>query len=303
LWRRRWTKATDHAFPAFLAISNGTLNTAHVMITLYNGTSPQVTEIDIAHGELYRLNFPTNIELSAIENPRDRAGSVTRFGTHITSDVKISAYYMFNSLGSRDIFTLKGDPALGTLFYAPMQSDNAASSSDVPDQIDIVATEDDTEVTVIPTTAIANTGHSPNPSPTGTLITRTLQKGGTLKIMEHTLNSLPSLAGTKIIATKPVAVTVTEDMFYVGGTADGTTVKIYKTTGTSTPSDTIFLDAGRVKRCDFDNTGINAIYVEASEPVYIYQRTGFGEEGVALLPSVYSISQTQVRLLLFLRKV
>ncbi|MDR2809486.1 MAG: hypothetical protein LBB84_02875 [Tannerellaceae bacterium] len=34
--------------------------------------------------------------------------------------------------------------------------------------------------------------------------------------------------------------------------------------------------------------------MEATQPVYVYHRSGLGEEGVALLPSVYSIGQTQL---------
>jgi hypothetical protein len=49
-------------------------------------------------------------------------------------------------------------------------------------------------------------------SAAGTPIARTLDKGETLKIMENTQDAYPSLAGTKITSTKPIAVTVTEDM-------------------------------------------------------------------------------------------
>jgi hypothetical protein len=40
--------------------------------------------------------------------------------------------------------------------------------------------------------------------------------------------------------------------------------------------------------------GVYAVYVEASNPVYVYHRSGYGEEGAALLPSVYAIGQTRM---------
>ena len=140
--------------PAFLAISNGTFQAATVKITRYNGTSTSLeTNTTIAPGALYKLDFTTAAEMKTIENPRGSAGNVTEFGIHIESNVRVTAYYMLNHTESRDIFSLKGRQALGTLFYVPMQSDNAAKSGGAwagLDQVDIVATEDGTSVEVTP---------------------------------------------------------------------------------------------------------------------------------------------------------
>jgi hypothetical protein len=326
-----------HSYPAFLAVSNGTADTAHVTITLYNATAHTA---DIPPGGLYKLDFATQADMGKIANPRSLAGSVTAYGTHISSDVKVSAYYMFNGAGSRDIFTLKGSQALGSLFYATVESDNIAASGHTTypgscDQIDIVAADDHTLVEVIPTTDIFNAGPGPNPFPAGDTLRRTLQKGETLKIRESVINSLPSLAGTKIMVTngKRVAVTVTEDMagggggdtsgdqivpvsslgsryivprgykdnttnpkpperFYLVGTVDSVTVRIY-TTGGATPDDSVKLGAGQAERYDIPS-GVYAVYLEADHPVYVYQRTGYNEEGAALLPSIYAIGQKQL---------
>jgi hypothetical protein len=315
--------------PAFLAISNGTFQAATVTITRYNGANTSlVNTVSIAAGELYKLDFTTAAEMKTIENPRGQAGNVTEFGIHIESDVRVTAYYMLNHTESRDIFTLKGNQALGTQFYVPMQSDNAAKSNGAfggLDQIDIVATEDNTVVTVVPKARI-RLGAS-TLSPAGNIITRTLNKGETLKIIEYGYDENPSLAGTSITSTKPIAVTVTEDLvagdtsgdqivpvaslgtryivprgfltsgsmerFYLVGTEAGTTVKIYATAGATTPTQTISLIAGQTTRYTFPSAAY-AVYVEADKPVYIYQRSGYGEEGAALLPSVYSIGQTKL---------
>jgi hypothetical protein len=249
--------------PAFLAISNATGQAANVTITRYNGANASlVNNVTVAAGALYKLDFTSDADMKTIENPRGTAGNVTEFGIHISSDVKVTAYYMHNHTDSRDIFTLKGRQALGTSFYVPMQSDNAASTGGYTgacDQIDIVATENNTLVTVVPKTAI-RVGASSS-SGAGTTFSRTLNAGQTLKIMEHSVNSNPSLAGTQITTSHPVAITVTEDLvsgdtsgdqivpvnslgtryvvprgyhqttslerFYLVGTAANTTVKIY----------------------------------------------------------------------------
>jgi hypothetical protein len=327
--------------PAFLAISNNTFQTATVVITLYNGGSPITLNRMIAPGSLYKLDFNATdnygnneVDIKHIENPRGSAGSVTKFGVHVESDAKVTAYYMLNHTDSRDIFSLKGHHALGTEFYVPMQSDYAAATNyEGCDQIDIVATVNGTSVTVVPKAAI-RIGESGS-SGANTPITHTLNKGQTLKIMEDAPNN-GSLAGTSITSTAPIAVTVTEDMvagdtsgdqivpvaslgtryivprgyldghayvpafqerFYLAGTEAGTTVDIYATVGSP---QTIPLTAGQVVRYTFPSTAdtdpdtVFAVYVESNKPVYVYQRSGHGEEGVALLPSVYSIQQTRM---------
>jgi hypothetical protein len=272
--------------------------------------------------------------MKTIENPRTQAGNVVKYGTHITSDVPVTVYYMHNHTETRDIFTLKGHQALGTLFYVPMQSDNAAKSNGTfqgYDQVDIVATEDYTDISIIPNARVrlynaAGTSYTLNP--VGTAINRTMHKGETLKLHEYGYDEMPSLAGTKITATKPVAVTVTEDLvggdtsgdqivpitslgtryivprgyltnvsnerFYLVSAYNGTNVNIYANTNSTSPTVTIpSLDAGQFYRYTFPSSS-NAIYVQASQPIYLYQRSGYGEEGAALIPSVYAIGQTQI---------
>jgi hypothetical protein len=324
--------------PAFLAISNATEQTAHVTITRYNGANASlVIDTAIAPRSLYKFDFETDADMKTIENPRGQAGSVTEFGMHIRSDVGVTAYHMHDHTGSRDIFTLKGRQALGTLFYVPMQSDNIASSTGPiynfqgQEQVDIVATENNTRVTVIPKARVRMATLSNQLSPVGTSIIRTLQKGQTLKFLEYEQDELPSLAGTKITATKPIAVTVTEDLvlgdtsgdqivpvdnvasryivprgyraesnmwnyapdrFYLTGTASGTEVEIYTQEGS--PAETISLSAGRTERFDFPSSSVDAIYMKSNAPVYVYHRSGYAQEGAVLLPSLYAIGQNRV---------
>ncbi|MDR2118562.1 MAG: IgGFc-binding protein [Tannerellaceae bacterium] len=142
--------------PAYLIVSNATRQDAHVEITLYNGGATKTYSPTISPNSLYKLDFWEADSIRQIENPRGSAGSVVKFGTHIHSDVKVTAYYMVDSYGSKEIYTLKGHQALGDRFYVPIQSDNLAKSNGAVgnfngyDQVDIVATEDGTTVTVVP---------------------------------------------------------------------------------------------------------------------------------------------------------
>jgi hypothetical protein len=330
--------ATGSNMPAFLAISNDTYQTAHINIRLYNGGSPIDTTATILPGGVYKHDFDTSAKIKQIENPRSQAGNVVKYGTHITSDVPVAAYYMFNNLGSRDIFTFKGHQALGTLFYVPMQSDNHAKSNGYYsnyqgyDQVDIVATEDSTHVEIIPEARVRlynADGSSYGINPVKTPIIRTLNKGETLKLHEYNQDEMPSLAGTKITSDKPVAVTVTEDMvegdtsgdqivpvsslgtryivprgyvtpgtyyphaverFYLIGAHPNTGVEIYANGSSVTATTT--LNEGQAYRYTFPS-GADAIYVKSTQPVYLYHRSGYGEEGAALLPSIYAIGQTR----------
>jgi len=306
--------------PALLVLSNGTDKTAHVKVVFYDGGTESFIEPVIAPGDVYKHDFTSDTDMNHIQNPRTQAGAVTKYGMHITSDVKITAYYMANNPASRDIFTLKGRQALGTSFYVPMQSDNYCPTGTVYtgafDQIDIVATTDGTVVTVVPKAAIFITPSSS--SAAETTIVRTLNKGETLKIMELTINS-GSLAGTSITATQPVAVTTTEDLvcgdtsgdqivpvnnvgrryviakgymitpaserIYMVSTVNGTSISV---NGTNVASS---LNAGSTY---VYNITTDAVYVEASNPIYCYQRTGNAEQGAALLPSMYAIGQNRV---------
>ncbi|MDR1102389.1 MAG: IgGFc-binding protein, partial [Tannerella sp.] len=272
---------------------------------------------------------------------------MTKYGVHITSDVKVTAYYQVLSPCSQDVYALKGSAALGTLFYVPMIHDSyyyTGAASNYPsayDQIDIVATEDDTEVRVIPKAAIRVGGSS---WAAGTELVRTLNQGETLKIMENTplrTAGSASLGGTRISATHPVAVTTTEDLIgrptspatgqdvigdqivpvsslgkkyvvvkgfmagservYMIATENNTVITV--NTGSAITSSTT-LSAGSLYMFNMGNGGNigtdpDVVTVTANYPFYCYQITGVcnsngrDELGSALLPSIYSVSQTK----------
>ncbi|MDR2913387.1 MAG: InlB B-repeat-containing protein [Tannerella sp.] len=330
--------------PLALAVSNGTVETANIQITFYNGGSPKIVNATIAPNDLYWY-YIVNADKILVENPRSQAGNVTSYGIHITSDVRVTAYYQVLSNCNQDIYALKGSSALGTDFYVPMGADSYYyTGSDkvrfagACDQIDIVATEDGTTVTVVPRQEI-RIGVSSS-SPAGTSITRTLNKGQTLKIMEHVVGNWrgsPSLGGTKVTSDKPIAITTSEDLIggvgtgqdligdqivpvdalgktyvvpkgyltgseriYMIASASGTNIEvndgsIIKSYGPLNAGDTCTFNMGDN---GFTGGSPKAVLIDADKPIYCYHVTGYkagGDElGSALLPSIYSIGQTQL---------
>ncbi|MDR1335425.1 MAG: FG-GAP-like repeat-containing protein [Tannerella sp.] len=304
--------------PIIMLITNNSTQTAHVNLRLYNGGSPMDIPRTILPGDSWRYDIP-DANKGTVENPMASAGIVTDYGIHITSDVKVTAYYQIQATCNQDLFALKGKPALGTFFYVPMIHDSYYFTGRLQyyplarDQIDIVATENGTEVRVVPTADIrVNNGLWT----AGDTLVRTLDKGQTLKIMEYDAlreKGSASLGGTSISATHPVAVTTAEDLIgdminhgigydvigdqivpvsslgkryvvikgyndspervYMIATEDGTVISV-NDGSTVTSSGT--LDAGD---CWMFDMGINGqppavITVYADSPFYCYQVTG-----------------------------
>jgi hypothetical protein len=328
--------------PIIMLITNNSTQTAHVNLRLYNGGSPIDIPQTIPPDGSWRYDIP-NANKGTVENPLDSAGYVTNYGIHITSDVKVTAYYQVQATCNQDLFALKGKPALGTFFYVPMVHDSYYYTGHdrlgvlyplARDQIDIVATRDNTVVRVVPTADIRVEGLKWN---AGDTLVRTLNKGQTLKIVEYEqlrIEGSASLAATCIQSTRPVAVTTTEDLIgragfngydligdqivpvatlgkryvvikgyntapervYMIATEDGTVISVAYA-GTVISSGTLNAgDCWMYNMGNQNNTNTNVITVYADNPFYCYQVTGdiANELGSALLPDVYAVSQTQV---------
>ncbi|MGC8802231.1 MAG: PKD domain-containing protein, partial [Bacteroidales bacterium] len=265
--------------------------------------------------------------------------SVLNRGLYIRSDRNfITAYYEVDNYYNRDIFALKGTNALGTDFIVPFQRDtwnnadgaNGAYNSPNPDgyysispysTIDIVATENNTQVTITPSVNIKN--HN-----AGIPFTITLNRGQTYSIRALNKNTASHMGGTKIVSNKKIAVTIKDDSVIknssrdlqgdqnipknitgknyivmrgrinrsqctnnptiIEGTPSGEQVYIYGTapntnvTINGTPVGTI----GEGNRLNHDIAN-NATYISADKPVYVYHVTGIGcETGAAVLPTI-----------------
>lgn len=145
-------------------------------------------------------------------------------GIKITATNPISIYYEVLATGSGtnnfplnpEIFSLKGKNALGNEFIIPSQNFcyNAYNSAE---SADIVATQDNTQITFTP--SVECFGSSGNYQPNNTY-TITLNQGQTFSLAPTSGNESFSLRGTIISSNKPIAVTVTDDSINRDGSQD-----------------------------------------------------------------------------------
>ena len=243
-----------------------------------------------------------------IENqPPDQ---VLNKGILMESDVPVTAYYEVNNGLNPEIFPLKGGNALGTEFFTPFPTnyDNGAYSPPARSGFEIVATADNTEITINPTADLI--GH-----PAGVPFTITLNRGQTYSLLA--VSSAASLrpTGTRVTSNKPIAVTLkddsaalqgcrdlmgdqlvptgvigkeyivmkgflnSEERVYVLATTNNTEVFV---DGSATPNAT--LNSGQQFTIDVNNP---TVYISCSQPVYVLHVSGFGcEMGSAVLPSI-----------------
>lgn len=147
--------------------------------------------------------------LDSIENRP--ANTVNRAGILIQATGNISAYYMVRAGTNKEIFTLKGQKATGTDFFAPMQQfwDRGTTSPASFSSLEVVATENNTTVLITPRFDII--GH-----PRNTTFSVLLNKGETYSAQDTSFSKDSTLAGSIISANKPVAVTI-----YSGGVSNG----------------------------------------------------------------------------------
>jgi gliding motility-associated-like protein len=244
--------------------------------------------------------------------------SVLDKGIHITSTANISAYYEVNRQNNPDIFALKGDNALGTSFRLVYQNFLANVYSASPSGFDIVATEPNTTVTILPTQGLI--GHIAGPPFQVFLPFAGSTYSGRANL--QWAENKPS--GTTITSDRPVAVTIHDDSV-TGGPFGGCTdlmgdqlvptdllgTEYIAVHGYLNGDDRIYLNATE------DNTQItiggqdvgmidegdtyehilttSAVFMETSAPVAVWQMTGFGcELGGAILPSVKCTGSTSV---------
>ena len=138
-------------------------------------------------------------------------------GVLVQSTDNITAYLEQLETQNPDIFTLKGRHALGTEFYVPMQNKlpNQLYTDVARASFDIVATEDNTVVTIVPTAPISKADGTFYPA--GSTIIVTLQRGQTYSARANSETAIGHPSGSHITSTKPIAVTVKDDSVIAGG--------------------------------------------------------------------------------------
>ncbi len=286
------------------------------------------------------LNLPANSTdsinltsfLADIESPA--ANVVASNGLKIESTAIITAYYDLNASTNREMFSLKGQQALGTNFYTPFQKSWSTGSTTPASfsSIEVVATQNNTTVLITPRTDVV--GHTANSS-----FSVTLNEGETYSARDLTTNPNQSLAGSIVSSDKPIAVTVFDGALINTGCnssmgdqitpADyiGRDYIIYK--GNST-DDKVFILATQnstsltINDGSTTNTLINwsetytydltdsITYIRSTKPIYVWHASGSGcNLSGAQVPNVfcagtYSTSFSRSRsdslnLLLFVR--
>ncbi|OFX84238.1 MAG: hypothetical protein A2W99_00490 [Bacteroidetes bacterium GWF2_33_16] len=137
----------------------------------------------------------------------------------IQSSRKINAYYEYHRKNNNpDIFTLKGENALGTDFWVPFQNfwnNHTSRNPAAYSQINIVATKNNTQIQITFQKDADDYPANPLPAPTYTV---TLQKGQTYQFVpkERVANrpnesGAAHLTGTHITSNEPIAVTIGDD--------------------------------------------------------------------------------------------
>jgi PKD repeat protein len=162
------------------------------------------TTFDVAANTTVSIN--ATAWLNDLENTPP--GITLSKGIHITSTNLITVYYDEDEYWNQDIFALKGRNALGREFYTPFNNiwPNGNYAPVIPySSIDIVATQDNTQITITPTAACVG-GH-----PAGIPFTITLNRGETFSCQATTQAAAGHLAGTHIVSNKPIAVTIKDD--------------------------------------------------------------------------------------------
>ncbi len=178
-----------------------------ITVAMKADTSITLTLVNNAEAGTNDLTQQDSIMLKNLENLP--IATVNNKGLHITATNKITAYYEVAEYFNTDIYALKGNNALGTEFYASFQSSkNLGNYSPTPySAIDIVATEDDTKIHVIPTNPVI--GHGGEDT-----IDIILDRGQTYSIVPQDKRDVDdNLRGTKIYTEdgKRIAITLTED--------------------------------------------------------------------------------------------
>ena len=292
--------------PAVLRISSFKESSTVTISQPANGGMPPQTITLAANSS---LNVDLTAWLDFIECKPGNA--IQNKGIKITATAQISVYYEVNNDGkSPELFVLKGKNALGNEFYISSQNfgSNNALYNPVPySSFNIVATEDNTSVTITPAKNIVG-------RTAGTPFTITLNKGQTYAAIATSQAATQHLEGSRVSASKPIAITLADDLISapgntcadligdqtipisilgteyiaVKGSLFASLEKLFITATVN--GTTLFQDGNLVATLasgqTFQLNFINAsTYIRSSQPVYVYHLSGIGcEYGSAILP-------------------
>lgn len=244
--------------------------------------------------------------------------TILNYGLRIQSNEPILAYYEVRSNYCNcnpEIFSLKGQNAMGNNFFIPGQNylDNYYDFSPDPyNSFDIIATEDDTEIIIIP----SNNASGIN---AGDTVTINLNMGQTYSVRAQSQNAEFHLGGSEVYSDKPISITMKDDLLagfpFLSTCKDlgGDQIVPIERLGSDYilinsfldgPGDQAFilaienntvlyannnqiatLNKGEIHQISMGNA--NSMFVQADKPITVLQMSGNGcEVGLAQLPHI-----------------
>lgn len=272
--------------------------------------------IDLEANQLESIDL-TNF-INQFEN--SQSDTITNKGILIESTQEITAYYEVKgtsrgNVNNTDIFALKGNNALGIEFYLPFQNLKPNNfnhyGKDGWSSADLVATEDNTIITITPTQNAV--GHLANE--TFEII---LNKGQTYSLRAEGQLIENRLVGTKITSNKPIAITIKDDSVtgnqtvpasdligdqliptniigtqYILG--DGTVYLLATKNDTKITVEGVLqntLQEGEQISIKLDE---NPVFIESNEPIYVLHVIELnGEYGGAIVPPIQCTGSQKV---------
>jgi len=273
-------------------------------INLRMPANPSFTPITQTIAPSTTLSINLTPWLNIIENtPADQ---VLNRGLLLVANNDVTAYYECAHTNNPGIFSLKGKNALGNEFY--IVSQNNYRNQVGQESFEIVATEDNTTITITPSDDII--GHK-----AGESFVITLNRGETYSCRATSTLAERTLNGSYITSDKPIAVTWQDDSIYENGAYDIVGDQTIPTNilgveyiaisgwananehiyvcGTEDNTD-IYLNGSTTPAATINSSGLfsyqipttdNTVYLEASKPVYVMHLSGFNNEfGASILP-------------------
>ena len=191
--------------PIFLRISASTVDAEITISQPANPNFIPITRTIVA-------NTSQSIELTAFIDliEHGTVNGVLSNGLLIKSSAAVSCYYDIVNGRNGDIFALKGRNALGKKFTVPFQMEfnnrtNATEATTNTNDFVIVATEDNTLVTILSKNDLV--GHA-----AGSSHQINLNRGQTYMCRAATNLPFNRPGGTIVTATKPISISVKEDL-------------------------------------------------------------------------------------------
>ena len=245
-------------------------------------------------------------------------------GLHIVSNSTITCYYEVDTQFNPEIWALKGNNGLGQEFYVTTQNQwtNGTYTPDLPyTSFDIIATEDNTVVSIYPKTNL-DFGHLAL-TPYTVFLSKGQTYSGSVGKLNQSIPASQNPTGAVIISSKNIAVSVKDDSVNPTGwgckdlmgdqivPTDILGMEYIAQKGFLNFPDRVYVLAvdnntqvsidGVLQATLFGgqmytyNLANPTAYVSISKPAYVYQASGFGcEVGMAILPPLNCAGSAEV---------